>query len=142
MIWGAVGAAIMMMLILYYPHLSHLSIYVLIFTLGLFYSAQAIVFAVGRELSPNEAAGTAIAVTNMMVMLGAMVLQPLIGHFLDWSVWLQHSHEHALLKIPMHHITQYGPEDYRLAMSIIPIGIIVAAILTFFIRETHAQARD
>ena len=42
----------------------------------------------------------------------------------------------------MHHITQYGPEDYRLAMSIIPIGIIVAAILTFFIRETHAQARD
>ena len=142
MTWGAIGAAIMMMMILYYPHLSHYNIYVLIFTLGLFYSAQAIVFAVGRELSPNEAAGTAIAVTNMLVMLGAMLLQPLIGHVLDWSVWLQQSHQSSMLNIPMHHITEYGPEDYRLAMSIIPIGIVLAAILTLFIRETHAHARD
>ncbi|MGV3739855.1 MAG: MFS transporter [Gammaproteobacteria bacterium] len=142
MIFGAVGAAIMMMLILYYPNLSHMAIYCFIFILGLFYSAQVIVFAVGRELSPNEAAGTAIAVTNMLVMLGAMFLQPLIGRLLDWSVWLQHSHEKILIKIPMQHITQYGPEDYRLAMSIIPMGIIIAAILTFFIRETHAQAPD
>ena len=122
--------------------MSHYNIYVLIFTLGLFYSAQAIVFAVGRELSPNEAAGTAIAVTNMLVMLGAMLLQPLIGHVLDWSVWLQQSHQSSMLNIPMHHITEYGPEDYRLAMSIIPIGIVLAAILTLFIRETHAHARD
>lgn len=142
MIVGAIGAAMMMMLLLYCPHLSHMNIYYLVFILGLFYSSQTIVFAVGRELSPNEAAGTAIAVTNMMVMLGAMLLQPLIGHFLDWSVWLQQSHTHQLLHIPMAPITQYGPEDYRLAMSIIPIGIIIATILTFFIRETHAQARD
>ncbi len=142
MVVGAIGAAIMMMLVLYYPNLSHTNIYILIFVLGLFYSAQTIVFAVGRELAPNEAAGTAIAATNMLVMLGAMLLQPLIGRLLDWSVWLQHSSEKILTTIPMHHVTQYGPEDYRLAMSIIPIGIIAAAILTFFIRETHAQARD
>lgn len=142
MIFGAVGAAIMMIMILYYPHLSHFAIFCMIFILGLFYSAQTIVFAVGRELSPNEAAGTAIAATNMLVMLGAMLLQPLIGHLLDWSVWLQHTQDHSLINIPMYHITQYGPEDYRMAMSIIPMGIIVAAILTFFIRETHAQARD
>lgn len=142
MTFGAVGAAFMMILILYYPNLSHITIYCFIFILGLFYSAQAIVFAVGRELSPNEAAGTAIAVTNMLVMLGAMFLQPLIGHLLDWSALLQHAHEKTLTNIPMFHITQYGPEDYRLAMSIIPMGIILAAILTFFIRETHAQAPD
>jgi MFS family permease len=142
MIFGAVGAAFMMMLILYYPHLPHVAIYVTIFILGLLYSAETIVFAVGRELSPNEAAGTAIAATNMIVMLGAMLLQPLIGHLLDWSVWLQHSHDYNLINIPIMHVTQYGPEDYRMAMSIIPMGIIIAAILTFFIRETHAQARD
>lgn len=142
MLLGAVGAAIMMMLILYYPHLPHFAIYLFVFILGLFYSAQAIVFAVGRELSPNEAAGTAIAATNMMVMMGAMLLQPLIGHLLDWSVWWHHSTQHELLGIPIHFITQYGPDDYRMAMSIIPVGIIIAAILTFFIRETHAQARD
>lgn len=142
MVVGSIGAAIMMMLILYYPNLSHFNIYCLVFILGLFYSAQTIVFAVGRELSPNEAAGTAIATTNMLVMLGAMLLQPLIGRLLDWSVWLQHTNIHDLTRIPIEHITQYGPENYRLAMSIIPLGIILAAILTLFIRETHAQARD
>lgn len=142
MVVGAIGAAIMMMVILYYPNLSHFSIYICIFVLGLFYSAQTIVFAVGRELAPNEAAGTAIAATNMLVMLGAMLLQPLIGRLLDWSVWFQHSSEKVLSHIPFHHVTEYGPEDYRLAMSIIPIGIIAAAILTLFIRETHAEAHD
>lgn len=94
----------------------------------------------GRELSPNEAAGTAIAATNMFVMLGAMLLQPLIGRLLDWSAWIHHASSEVLTKIPMKHIIQYSPEDYRLAMSIVPIGIVIAAILTYFIRETHAQA--
>ncbi len=142
MIFGASGAAVAMILILYCPHLPHTTINVLMFVLGLFYSAQTIVFAVGRELSPNEAAGTAIAITNMLVMLGAMLLQPLIGRLLDWSVWLHHSTNLLLSKIPASAITEYGPEDYRLALSIIPIGIVIAAILTLFIRETHAQARD
>lgn len=142
MVVGAVGAAIMMTVILYYPHLSHTNIYAFIFILGLFYSAQTIVFAVGRELAPNEAAGTAIAATNMFVMLGAMFLQPLIGHLLDWSVWLQQSSQKALTNIPVHHVIQYGPEDYRMAMTIVPIGITLAAILTLFIRETHAEARQ
>ncbi|PJD90673.1 MAG: MFS transporter [Legionella sp.] len=142
MVFGAVGAATTMMIILYYPQIPHTSINLLMFVLGLFYSAQTIVFAVGRELSPNEAAGTAIALTNMLVMLGAMLLQPLIGRLLDWSAWLHHSTNLLLSNIPVAQITEYGPEDYRLALSIIPIGIVIAAFLTLFIRETHAQARD
>ena len=80
------GAAIVMMMILYFPGLNETNIQVLMFLLGLLYSAQAIVFAVGRELSPGEAAGTAMAVTNMIVMLGAMLLQPLVGHLFDYSL--------------------------------------------------------
>ena len=34
----------------------------------------------------------------------------------------------------------YTAGDYRLALSIVPIGIFIAAILTFFLRETHAHA--
>ncbi|HVT62048.1 MAG TPA: MFS transporter, partial [Legionellaceae bacterium] len=142
MVVGAIGAAIIMTLLLYLPGLQAKSVYFLVFILGLFYSAQTIVFAVGRELSPNEAAGTAIAITNMLVMLGAMFLQPMIGRLLDWSVWWHHSTDALLANIPISHLTIYSPEDYRLAMTIIPIGIALAAFLTIFIRETHAQARD
>jgi MFS family permease len=136
---GAFTAAIVMMVILYMPGLTERHIDALMFTLGLLYSVQALVFAVGRELSPSEAAGTAIAMTNMLVMIGAMFLQPVIGRLLDWSY-----HGHALdAVVDVEQIRQlYSAHDYQVALSIIPIGIIIAAILTFFLKETHAHARD
>lgn len=138
MLIGAIGAAIMMCLVLYWPTLDKQVLYFLIFLLGLFYSAQAIVFAVGRELSPKEAAGTAIAITNMIVMIGAMFLQPLVGRLLDWSL----SAHHALTPKSADKLHQlYSVVDYQWALSIIPCGIILAAILICFIRETHAHAK-
>ena len=142
MFTGAVGAGIIMMTVLYMPGLTEESINVLMFLLGMFYSAQCIVFAVGRELSPNEAAGTAMAMTNMIVMLGAMFLQPLVGHLLDFSLA---SH---LPMVPVHELAidklqqLYTADDYQFALSIIPIGIIIAAILTLFLKETHADANN
>ncbi len=139
MIIGAIGASIMVMIILYVPDLNEHSIDLCMFVLGLFYSSQTIVFAVGRELSPNEAAGTAIAMTNMMVMVGALALQPLIGHLLDWSARLNMSPVlPRVLNEPLQQI--YTAADYQLAMSVIPVGIIIAACLTYFIKETHAHA--
>lgn len=138
MLVGATGAAILMCIVLYTPNLNLSTLNILMFTLGLFYSAQAIVFAVGRELSPNEAAGTAIAVTNMLVMIGAMFLQPLVGKLLDYSVMLRNKEIHIIAGEHMKHL--YTAIDYQLAISIIPIGIIIAAILTFFIKETYAEA--
>jgi len=34
----------------------------------------------------------------------------------------------------------YTVGDYQLALSVIPLGILIAALLTFFLRETHAHA--
>ena len=137
---GASGAAVMMMIILYVPGLSSSSLAILMFFLGLLYSVQSIVFAVGREVSPKEAAGTAIAMTNMIVMIGAMFLQPLVGRLLDWSL-LSRENAISLQGIAVDKMQQlYTAADYKFALSIIPIGIVMAAILTFFLRETHAHA--
>ena len=135
---GAAGAGVVMMIILYVPGLTVTSLNVLMFLLGLLYSVQSIVFAVGREVSPKEAAGTAIAMTNMIVMIGAMFLQPLVGRLLDWSLVAR---ENSLVNIPVDKMQQlYTAHDYQFALSIIPLGILIAVILTFFIRETHAHA--
>ena len=144
MVVGALGAAFITSAIVMSPDLSYQAVYMLMFTLGLFYSCQAIVFAVGRELSPNEASGTAIALTNMIVMIGAMVLQPLIGNLLDWSLHTRGSshmmstYDHAATAF----LNIYSAQDYQFAMMIIPIGIFIAAILTIFIRETYAESKD
>ena len=34
----------------------------------------------------------------------------------------------------------YTAADYQFALSIVPLGIIIAAILTFFLKETYANA--
>jgi sugar phosphate permease len=139
MFLGASGAGIVMMLIMYVPGLNSIALNILMFLLGLLYSVQAIVFAVGRELSPKEAAGTAIAMTNMIVMIGAMVLQPLVGRLMDWSVSLRQSGTAAVLHVDkMQQL--YTVDDYQFALSIIPLGIWIAVILTFFLRETYAHA--
>lgn len=138
---GAVLASIMMTLVLYLPGVSQKMLYVMVFILGLCYSVQAVVFAVGRELSPEEAGGTAIATTNMFVMLGAMFLQPLIGRLLDYSVLQRFGDTLVTTSLGQDSLRQlYNASDYQFAMGIIPLGIFIAAILALFLKETHAQA--
>lgn len=138
MFLGGVVATFIMLIILYYPKLSVSSLYMLAFALGIFYSVQALVFVVGREVSPDEAAGTAMAMTNMIVMAGPMFLQPLIGKLLDWS-YFDRIHTFNYIGASVDAIRPHSPEDYLIAMSIIPLGMLIAVSLTFFIRETHAH---
>ena len=81
--------------------------------------------------------------TNMLVMLGAMFVQPLIGRILDWSYSSQHVAEKMkMIAVDGQNLRLlYSAHDYQLAMSVIPAGIVIAAILTFFLRETHAHAK-
>lgn len=142
MLIGAIGAAIMMTMVIYLPGVTTHGLYAMMFILGLFYGVQAVVFAVGRELSPKEAAGTAIATTNMFVMLGAMLLQPLIGSLLDRSVTARYGETLASIQLGTDGMRElYTVGDYQYAMMVIPIGIFLAAILTLFLKETHAHAR-
>jgi hypothetical protein len=64
----------------------------------------------------------------------------LVGRLLDWSL-LSRENAISLQGIPVDKMQQlYTAADYKFALSIIPLGIIIAAILTFFLRETHAHA--
>lgn len=141
MFTGAMGAAIVMCIVLYVPNLGQTMLNVLMILLGLLYSAQAIVFAVGRELSPKEAGGTAIAATNMFVMLGALFLQPFVGKLLDISQ-MRHSIANSANAIVQPNYMVHSAGDYQFALSIIPIGIFIAACITFFLKETYASIHD
>jgi MFS family permease len=139
MFLGASGAVVVMLTILYFPGLTELNIQILMFVLGLLYSAQAIVFAVGRELSPGEAAGTAMAITNMIVMLGALLLQPLVGYLLDYSLSAR-AGSAELTGVVVDNVHKlYSLGDYQFALAVIPFGIFLAAVLTFFLKETYAH---
>lgn len=138
---GAWGALLTLMTVMYAPGLSDSAIYALLFIMGLFYGSQAIVFAVGRELAPYHAAGTAMAFTNMIVMLGGMFFQPLVGLLLDWNLRLREP-VLALTKVGSELNQLYIGHDYQLALTVVPVGILFAALLTIFLKETYAVAEE
>lgn len=139
--YGALAACVLACLMLYLPSVDVRLLNVMIFSLGFFYSVQAVVFAVGRELSPDEAGGTAIAMTNMFVMLGAIFMQPLVGKILDWRVMCRLESARLASPLTSEQIRAlYTASDYQLAMLVVPTGVFLAFVLTFFLKETHAHA--
>lgn len=131
MMCGGLLAAAIMAVILYVPDLSRNSLVALMFLLGMSYSVQVIVFAVGREVSSPKAAATAIAATNMFVMIGGVISQPLVGRLLDlrWDGTI------------VNNLHIYTVADYRFALSVLPAGLLLGVILTFFLKETHGKLR-
>lgn len=119
-------------ILIFADDLSTLQINLVLFTLGFMYSSQAIVFAVGREISPASSAGTAIAVANMIVMLGGILFQPVIGFLLDW-VW-----DGTIIS----NLHVYSSADYRFALTLLPAGIFLSVILSFFLKESFGGVEN
>ncbi len=109
------------------------SMYALMLGIGLVSSAQIVSFVSAVEHNPRNVSGTAIAATNMLIMLLGGLAQPLVGVLLD---------------------AVSGPSDtgvyssmaYRVAMSVIPLSAAVGLVAAFFLRESYladpAEPRD
>lgn len=126
---GSLGAAILITIILYVPNLPKPAVFALLFLFGAFYGAQVIVFAVGREVSPANAAATAVALTNMLVMLGGSIFQPVIGVFLDMS-WNGEMAD----SLPI-----YTGQDYQLSLIVLPLALLGSGLLSLLLKETHCK---
>lgn len=127
---GAILALICISLVLYWPGLSFVSLNVLLFLYGLFSATEIIVFIMAKECSGAELSGTVFAATNMIVTLGGVVFQPLVGKLLDTF-----GDNHIVNGV---HI--YTVVDYQVALSILPISLLMVTILAFFIKERSATS--
>lgn len=127
---GAAFALLWFSLLLYLPQITQTSVIILLALGGMSYAVQVLVFAYACEITPTRAAGTAIAVTNMLVMLGGMVFQPLIG----WVIDLCHR---TFGQGDMAHI---GITEFRYALTIIPLSLLLAVILPLFLKETECTS--
>ncbi len=128
-VMASVLALIVVCAILYFPKISYGSMSFLLFLFGFLSSVQILVFAICREVTHFRIAGTAIALTNMLVMLGGNLFQPVIGKLLDmgWN------------NIMVDGTRLYSVSAYQAALSVLPVGILIAIILTYFVRETHGE---
>lgn len=129
---GASLAAICNIIIIYVPDIPLSMMYVLLFMAGFIFAAQPLIFASVCQLTPHGSNGTAISFTNMIVMMLGIIMQPLIGWFLDWS-WSG---------IMQNGVPFYTVSDYRFALLSVPISLIFAFIILPLIPETFPQIKE
>lgn len=96
---------------------------VLLLILGFISSVYVVSFVIAQDIAPPGSSSMAIGFTNTITVLTAPILQPLIGWFLDLSA----------TKTP-EHVLHYAMGDYRIALSILPLVMLIAAALALFLK--------
>lgn len=129
MIIGSVIATAICAVIIYAENISVPMVYVLLFSFGFFTSAQVLIFAVARELFPKRLTGSALAMTNMMVMVGGMIFQPLTATLIDihWGKTL----------LMENGLRVYVAADFQYAMNLMLACFVLNIVLCLILRETY-----
>lgn len=130
---GAISCLLFLCIFLYVPDLSFNTLRVLFVCLGMSGSVQALVFSLARESSRPAISATAIALMNMLVMVGGVVFQPVIGMLLDLH-WAGQVLESG--------VRVYNNYSFVFALSVLPLGVILSMITIFFIKETHGKIQS
>jgi MFS family permease len=125
LIIGAICSLICISIILYCPNLSYTTLVLLLFFYGIFSGTELIVFIMAKENSGAQLSGTVFAATNMIVTLGGVIFQPLVGKLLDTfgdSGLVNGEHIYTVV-------------DYQVALSILPISLLLVTITAFFLKD-------
>jgi sugar phosphate permease len=125
LVLGAALGLICISLVLYYPGLSYIALNILLFLYGVFTASEIIVFIMAKENSGAQLSGTVFAAVNMIVTLGGVIFQPLVGKLLDTfgdSSIIDGQHVYSVV-------------DYQLALSVLPISLLLVTILAFFMKD-------
>lgn len=128
LVLGAVMSFFCISLVLFYPGLSHNWLFILLFLYGVFSGTEIIVFIMAKENTAAKLSGTVFAAVNMIVTLGGVIFQPLVGKLLDT---FGDSH-----LIAGEHV--YSVIDYQIALSVLPLSLIIVMILAFFMKDFRA----
>ncbi|HSX21047.1 MAG TPA: MFS transporter [Gammaproteobacteria bacterium] len=123
---GSVGSAAAALFLLNLEAGQMYILYILLFSLGALASAQILVFAVGEDICRPGMTATTVSFTNFLVMLGGMALQPAVGILLDR---LQTVNAYGEILITTQH--------FKSALLIMPIGLILAAVLSLVLKESY-----
>ncbi len=102
----------------------------LLFLLGAFSSVENICFAVSKEISAPQVAGSAIATTNFIVVLVGMIFQRAASKLIDFF-WTGAINPDGT---PL-----YTPEVFQYTMLIMPVGLVIAALMAYFWLEESGK---
>ncbi len=103
---------------------------VTLFVYGFTTSHMLLCFSIANRTFPKWANGAAIGFVNMMVMGCSAIFQPVIGKLIDM-------HFGQLSVLP----TELALNDYRYALSILPVGLLIALGLLLWLNTGHHKKK-
>jgi MFS family permease len=129
---GTALSGIVLMIILYYPLHSVWLMTTLLFLFGFFTSFFFLSFAMIREINALLISGTAIGFINTFDAIFGALSEPSVGWILDlnWQGRLVNGARH------------FEVQHYQIALSLLPMAILIALILSYFIRETYGEHHE
>lgn len=134
---GSFFSAITFGVVVYHPlFLTSGLLDVFLFLFGAFASVEVVCFAIGRESNPTNIAATAVAFTNLLIMFGGIVMQPLIGKLLElgWD------------GIARHGIHVYSSANFHRIFWLVPVimlfGTMIALLLPGKFSHDHYDEFD
>lgn len=128
---GGVASLITLLAVLYLP-VTLTSMAVLFFLLGLFTSSQVISYALVAESSPPVMTATAVSVISILTQGGYIIYQNVFSELLT-----RFGVMHLVSGIPV-----YSLESYQTAALTLPIGLVIALIVLFGLKETHCKNNE
>ncbi|MBA2653393.1 MAG: MFS transporter [Tatlockia sp.] len=125
---GAVASFVTMLAVLFVP-VSLPMMKVLFFLLGFFTASQIISYALVAESSSFLMTATAVSVISILTQGGYILYQNLFSYLLT---------QHGEMQM-IHDVPTYSLGDYQYAALIFPLGLIIAFLVLFGLKETHCR---
>ena len=125
---GAAASLLVLMVILYAP-VSMFGMGCLFFLLGFFTSSQVISYALVAESTSPAVTAMALSVISILTQGGYILYQNM------FSILLSHHGEMLMNK----GLAVYSLADYQAAALMLPMGLILALLLLFKLKETYCR---
>jgi len=132
MMLGTLLALLSLLIVIYSAMLPLKFVSLLLFLFGFGASGFFISFAMIREIFPLLLTATVLGFMNTFDSICEAISEPFVGVFLDmtWS---------GVIHDDVHHFSTLG---YKLALSLLPLYLIVAFVVLLFIQETHCKSSE
>ncbi|WP_115705840.1 MFS transporter [Legionella sainthelensi] len=130
MFFSTLASTAALILVLYCQASSTATLSVLLFIFGFGLGAFMLVFAMGKEINPVALTATVIAMINTSDALFDALTEPLIGKLLDMG-WEGHI---------VNGVHQFSLSSYQMALSLLPLYLIVGSLLLLWIKEPAQKA--
>lgn len=129
---GSIGSIVTSCIFIFGNLHSTLLLQVLLFLFGIFSAGFLTAFSIAKELCSKHCVATGLSFMNMINMIGIALAQPIIGFILDkmWGGSMQDN------------VRFYSLDAYHTALSLLPIGMIIALFLLPKVPETYCKSLE